>query len=369
MSEPKTGWLQRLVGGDDGASLAALEGQLTRAKDEVRTLREQLEQEREKVARLDQQLEQAQTLARVAEQDSASKIAQVEAAAEGSVETRKALEIEHQKTVTELDAVRAMVRRVTDEKNKQGASLTRLRDEATKLTRAAADANKQTQEARARIEELERASEGRVKELAEAKRKLQTVETRASTLEHELGQTKQAQLSAETHASELESLSAQHAEQKQKLTQLEQELRHTGDHLSGARAQRDIALTMANDLWTALERTVGEAASLALVMGLELGKVQRSANLMDAASALKLSLEERALCHGIQVEPLDDGVALELQALQVPRTGAAPHWLAASATRFLERAAGLDLAIESSAVDRDTLKLRLRTSVGSRPVS
>jgi chromosome segregation ATPase len=369
MTEPRTSWLQRLVGGDDSATLASLEEQVARAKEEAQTLRQQLEQERDKVAARDVQLEQAEAQALAAEQDFATRLADVRASVEAKLEAGKVAEQEHQKTVSELEAVRAMVRRMTDEKNKQSASITRLRDESAKLTKASAAANQQAQDARARVEELERASEALTKELADSKRRLQAIETRASTVEHELGQTKQAQLTAEAHANELEALTKQHAEQQQKLTRVEEELRSTSVHLSGARAQRDVALAMANDLWTALERTVGEAAPLALVMGVELGKVERSANLTDATSALKRSLEERALCQGIKVEPLDDGLTVELRALQVPRTGAAPHWLAASATRFLERAAGLDLAIESSAIDRDTLKLRLRTPLGARAVS
>lgn len=367
-TEPRTSWLQRLVGGDNGAQ-ASLEEEVMRAKEEAQALRDQLQQERAKVATLDQRLEEAESHARDVERDSASKIAQAQASAEGNLESSKALEHQHHKAVTELEAARAMTRRLTEEKNKQGASLVRLRDESTKLTRVAAEAQGQAEQARARAAELELSSQSLTKELAESKRRLETVETRASTIEHELDQTKQAQLSAETHARDLETLTAQHAEQGQRLTQLEEELRSTGAHLSAARTHRDLALSIANDLWAALERTVGEAAPLALAMGLELGKVERSANLTDAASALKRSLEERALCHGIHVEPLDDGVALELRALQVPRTGAAPHWLAASATRFLERAVGLELAIESSSVERDTLKLRLRGPVGSRPVS
>ncbi len=338
MTDPKPSWFQRLLGSDSAASGGPLEEQLARAREVALQLSASLEQERATVAEREQQLEWAEARAHTAEQDFSARLVEVRESLGQRLEETQGLERAHEKALAELEASRAAQQRTTEEKTKLSASLSRQRDENAKLTKALTEATAQARDAKAKANELQRASEALTKELADAKRRLQAVETRASTVEHELAQTKE----------ELASESAR---------------------LGSARQQRDLAFMIANDLWGALQRTVGDAASLALVMGIDPGHVERSASLTDATLALKRRLEERSLCQDIQVEALDDGMAVELRELQVPRNGAAAQWLMASTARFLEKAAGVDLSIDSAAIGRETLKFRLRTGLGRRTLS
>ncbi len=380
MSEQRANWFQRLVGAD-GAAPPALEEQLTRIREEAQLMSVELEREREKVAQRDQAIELLEARFKATEQDFEARLISVRHSLEERLASSEQLEKEHKRVQGELEAARTQQQRLADEKTKLSLSVTRQRDEAGKLTKSLTTANAQVAQGEAALQsaraqaseleakatELERASEARAKELADAKRKLQAVETRASTVEHELAQTKQAQQAAEAAAGGLATAAKELTQAQEKLTRAQEELRSSGAQLVAAQAQRDLAVTIAKDLWRSLDRAVGEAAPIALVLGVETGNVERSPNLGDATVALKRALESQALCQGIKVEPTEDGLVVEMRALQLPKNDASANWLMASATRFLEKAAGLELALESSTVEQDTLTFRLRTPAGSRP--
>jgi len=89
----------------------------------------------------------------------------------------------------------------------------------------------------------------------------------------------------------------------------------------------------------------------------------------QASAALKRAFESKALCQGLKVELQPDGLRIELRGAELSDSAVTAPWLVASATRFLEKAAGLELAIDSSSVERDTLTLRLSQTVVARSAS
>lgn len=350
MTEPRPNWFQRLVG-SDGASQTALEEQLLESKKAAEQLAAELERERQNVAERDVKLEQLAAQSQAAQQDFEGRLVSVRQSLEQRLEVLEQVERQHPLLVAELAASRNQQQRLTEEKDKLAATLTRQREEAGKLSKSLAAATAQV----SRTET----------ELQAARARLQVIETRASTVEHELAATKQALQSAEASARELRAVTQEHTQLREKLGRQEEQLQSTSERLRAASAQRDLAVTAAQDLWRALERALGEAALLALVVGIEPGEVERHPDLADAASALARALQERAACQLLKVEPREDGLVVELRSAELADSAPAAHWLAAFATRFLEEAAGLDLAIESSTAARELLTLRLRTS--SRP--
>lgn len=351
MNEPRTNWFQRLVGAD-GGSLTALEEQLLKAKEEAHQLEEQLASEREKMTEKERELAQAQERAGEAERDSEARLVAVRKAAEERLAAHEELEQRHQQVTGELAITRTQLTRQRDESSKltkslaaANAQLARVetavqaaRAQATQLESKLAERVKESEATSARVRELEHSSEKSAKDLDDAKRRLQAIETRASTVEHELAETKQSLQSAE------------------------QELQAAVAQLQSARADRDFAATMSKDAWRALERVVGEAAPLALALGVETGAVEGRASLAEATAALKTALERTGRCRALAVDSATDGLLVELHTEPQHVSGATSRWLAAFTTRFLEQSLGVELAVEEASVEQATLKLRLRTS-------
>jgi hypothetical protein len=370
VSDQKGTWLQRLVGADGSAAAQALEEQLNKAKEEAQQLSQELQHEREVSAVRQARLEQAEAQARGANEDFEARLVAVRQASQEKLEAAEDLERKHKQVVSELLSARTQNKRLAEEKEKLG---TQKRDEGSKQSQALSAAlaqvsaqeadlqaaksqltelktkliaeSSEAQKAREQARERERMSDVNAKELAEARRKLQALETRASTIEHELAQARQAEQSAETSADQLRT------------------------EIATAKARRDQAQTMASDLWRALGRVVGEGAALALSLGVDADGVPKAGNLAEASVALKRAFESQALCQSLKTEAVPGGVQVELRAADLSGNAVAAPWLMASATRFLEKASGLELAIDTSSVDRDTLKFRLSESVRSRTAS
>jgi len=368
MSEQRTNWFQRLVGAD-GVTSPATEEELARTKEEARRLSEQLKEEREQLAARDRKIEELEAKADSAERHFETELAALEQSTKDRLDSRKDLEREYDKLAAELETVRAAQQKLTDERTKLSLALTRQRDESSKLAKALGAAKEDAQKARAQAIELERVAEVGAMDLADCKQKLQAVEIRTSTLEHELAATKQAQQSAEAAAATLGKVASDYARIKDEATRQKSELESALANLGEERSQREVAFTMASDLWGALDRAVGDAALLALVLGVDDGHVERASNLGDATSALKRALEDAAQCQGIEVEAQEHGMQVELRNWQLLGNDAAAPWLMASATRFLEKAVGAEFAIETSTLDQDTLTFRLQKSGNEQQAS
>jgi hypothetical protein len=349
VTDQRTNWFQRLVGAD-GANLPAVEEQLARAKEEGQQLLAELAREREQVALRDQQLEEAKQRARATEQDFEARLIAVREASEQRQAAHEELEKQHKQTNGELAIARNQLVRQRDESAKLTKSLaatnatlakaetahqaacTQVAELEGKLTKEA----KESQAARARVAELEKSGEASAKDAADAKRRLQAIETRASTVEHELVGTKQALQSAEA------------------------ELQKAVAELQSLRAERDLAITMTNDSWRALERAVGDTAPLVLALGVETGTVEGRASLEDATAALKSALERRAHCQALNIDAEGDALLVELSAPHL--TTATGRWLVAFTTAFLEKSLGAELSVESSSVEDNALTFRLGKS-------
>lgn len=348
MTDQRANWFQRLVGSDGNAP--ALEEQLNKAREQGQQLLAELAREREQVALRDQQLEEAMGRARAAEQDFEARLVAVRESSEQRLAGHEELEKQHKQTNGELAIARTQLVRQRDESAKVTKSLAATnatlekaeaahqaaRTQVTELERKLAEEAKASQAARARVQELERTAEASTKDATDAKRRLQAVETRASTVEHELVGTKQALQSAEA------------------------ELQTSVAQLQAIRAERDLAFTMTKDSWRALERTVGEAAPLALALGVDTGPVEGRVSLEDATAALKGALERSARCQALSVDAEGDAFAVELSAPQL--TPDTTRWLIAFSTAFLEKSLGVDLAVETSAAEESALTFRLRKS-------
>lgn len=359
MTEQKGSWLQRLVGADGNAAAQALEEQLNRAKEEAQRLGQELSHERDKLAAREAKLAEVEAHASAAEADFEARLVAVRQASQEKLDAAEDLERKHKQVVSELLSARTQHKRLSEEKTKQTQALTTLTAQAaaqeselqaaktqlTELKTKLISESSEAQKAREQARERERMSELNAKELAEARRKLQALETRASTIEHELAQARQAEQGADSVADQLRA------------------------ELAATKARRDLALTMASDLWRSLGRVVGEGAALALLLGVDADGVPKANGLAEASVALKRAFESQALCQSLKVEPLPGGVQVELRAADLSGNAVAAPWLMASATRFLEQASGLELAIDTSSVDRDTLKFRLSESVPSRNAS
>jgi len=346
MNEPKSsGWLQRLVGADPKA-IAALEEQLNKAKHEAQQLGAELAREREELTQERQKLAQSEARARAAEEDFEARLAAATQAQQQKLSAAEELERKHKLTMGELLAVRTGNKRLADEKEKLAQTLT-----ATKAQLA--EAQTEVNLARDQARERQRLAESAGGDLAEAQRKLQALETRSSTLEHELAQARQAEEGAEAGVASL----------RKELTDAQSGVANLRAQLSAVQLRRERALSMAQDLWRALQGVVGDGAALALVMGVETGNVTASRDLVEASAALKRAFESKALCQGLKVESLADGIRIELRGAELSDSAVTAPWLVAAATRFLEKSAGLELALDSSSVERDTLTLRLSPAV------
>jgi len=356
MSEQKSTWLQRLVG-TDSAPTAALEEQLVRAKDEVQRLSAELARERDKVAEREQQLGELQEQARRAEQDFEARLVSVRQSTEERLAAQCELELQHKNATGELAITRNQLTRQRDESGKLNKSLAAAnaqvaraesaaqtaRAHATEAETKLAAAEKDSQQARERVAQLERAAETSTKELSEAKRRLQTlearaaaVETRASTVEHELAETKQAQQRAEAEAQRLAPL------------------------LLAAQAEKDHAQRMASDACRALERALGDAALLAFGLGVEPGAVEGGQPLASALGELKRALEEGTPYRVSKLETAEGAVVVELDGVALPGVSKSAPWPVAYSVSYLEKATGMELAVESSALSSGSLSYRLR---------
>lgn len=370
MTDQKSSWLQRLVGADGGPAVQALEDQANRAKEDVLRLSQELAQEREKLFEREARLEQLEAQARAAEADFEARLVAVRQASQAKLDAADDLERKHKQVVSELLSTRTQHKRLAEEKEKL---IARQREDAAKQSQALDAATAQAkahegelqaaksqltelktkviaesseaQKAREQARERERMSEVNAKELAEARRKLQALETRASTIEHELSLARQAGQSSDSTVEQMKA------------------------ELAATKARRDLAMTMAGDLWRALGRVVGEGAALALVLGVEADGVPKVAGLAEASVSLKRAFESQALCQSLKVEAVPGGVQVELRAAELSGSAVAAPWLMASVTRFLEKASGIELAVDTSSVDRDTLRFRLSESAPSRTAS
>ncbi|RYZ02658.1 MAG: hypothetical protein EOO73_30835 [Myxococcales bacterium] len=348
MTDQRTSWFQRLVGADSG-NLTVIEEQLGKAKQEVQGLMAELAREREQVASRDQQLEEAKQRALAAEQELGS----LRRAEEQRLVAEEEREKQHKQASGELAIARAQLARQRDELAKSTKTLAATnatlakaeeayqaaRSQASAVEGRLADETAALQAARARFEELERVATSSGQEGAEAQRRLQAVETRSSTVEHELAGTKEALRGAE-------------AEVQSSLAQLR-----------SIRLERDLAFAMTNDSWRALERAVGEAAPLALALGVDTGPVESCTNLEDAASSLKTALEQRTGCQALQVFAEGDALLVELSAPQLHAD--ASRWVVAFTTHFLEKSLSVDLGLESSAFQESVLTFRLRKAASA----
>lgn len=359
MTEQKGSWLQRLVGADGNAAAHALEEQLNRAKEDVQKLGQELAREREKLAEREATLAQVEAQARAAEADFEARLVEVRKASQEKLDAAEDLERKHKQVVSELLSARTQHKRLSDEKAKQTQALTAATAQAsaqeaelqsakaqlTELKTKVISESSEAQKAREQARERELMSDVNAKELAEARRKLQALETRASSIEHELSVAREA---GQRSDSAVEQLRAE---------------------LAAAQSRRDLAVTIASDMWRALGRVVGEGAALALALGVDADGIPRANNLAEASVALKRAFESQALCQSLKADPVPGGVQVELRAADVSGNAIAAPWLMASATRFLEEASGLELAVDTSSVERDTLKFRLSESVRSRSAS
>jgi hypothetical protein len=348
VTEPRATWFQRLVGVDG----AAIEEQLLESREQVRQLGEELARERQKGTQQQEELAQLRERAAASGRGYEAKLLALSQSAEERRASYEALETQQKQTAGELVITRNQLVRQREELGKltkslaaSSAQVERLdvavqtaRAQATELEGKLAEQGKEIQEARARADERERAREASAKELADTKRRLQASEARASSAEHDL------------------------AEKRQALQSAQAELQGLGSELATTRLTRAFAVTRANDSWRALGRAVGDAATLALALGVETGAVDAHETSADAAAALRSALEQRGRCRAVSVTQTEDGVLVELSSPELVESVAAAAWFAAFTSRFLEKSLGVELAAEDSSVEQDTLKLRLRTS-------
>jgi len=361
MSEQRATWLKRLVGS------ASLEEQLGHAKAQAHDLAAELEQTRGKMAELEQELSQLQARTQSVERDSEARLVSLRQSTEEQQLARAELEQQHKNTTSELAITRSQLTRQRDESGKLNKSLAaanaqlarvesaavEARAQATASERKIAVAQAETLTAREHIAELERSIEASEKELTETKRRLQSVETRASTVEHELAQTKQAQQLFQEEVQRLNGDVQRSTVETQRIS----------NDLQRAANERDLAQRVMNDAWRALEHTVGEAAQLALVLGVDTGSVERQANLAAATAALKQVLEKLMLGRVIKLEAREEGVVADLETAPPEASGTVAHWLVAFSAAYLQKASGLQLAIEGSTHGQGKLAWRLQTSL------
>lgn len=351
MTEPRGSWFQRLVGADG----AAIEEQLLESREQVQQLEEELTRERLKGAQQHEELAQLRQRAAASGRDYEARLLALSQSAEERRASYEALETQQKQTSGELVVTRNQLVRQRDELSKLTKSLAASSAQAERLDVAvqtaraqAADLEgklseqgKETEEARARADERERARQATAKELADEKRRVQASEARASSAEHHLAETRQALQSAQA------------------------ELQRLGRELATTELTRDFAVTRANDSWRALGRAVGDAATLALALGVETGAVDARKTPTEAAAALKSALAQRGRCRALSVTQTEDGLLVELSSPELVESVATAAWFAAFTSRFLEKSLGVELAVEGSSVELDTLQLRLRTSAAT----
>jgi hypothetical protein len=136
---------------------------------------------------------------------------------------------------------------------------------------------------------------------------------------------------------------------------LEQATR-TGEAL---RRERDAAGAAARDLWQTLRQSLGDAASLALAFGIELGAVPKCSDVATATQALKAALRERALCRELEIESVAQSLLVEVRPSLALEGDAVAQWIVAFVTEYLEQALEVTLSAESTSHGQDWLKLRL----------
>lgn len=363
MSEQRATWLRRLVGS------ASLEEQLSDAKTQAHDLASELEQTRAQIAELEQELSQVRARTQSVERDSEARLISLRQSTEEQQVAHAELEQQHKNTTSELAITRSQLTRQRDESSKLNKSLAAANAQLARVETAALEARAhatasesklavaeaETTTARRHIAELERSVEASAKELEDTKRRLQSVETRASTVEHELAQTKQTQQRSDEEVQRLSGDVQRSTAEAQRLS----------NDLQRAVSERELAQRVTNDAWRALERTVGDAAPLALALGVDTGFVERQANLAAAILALKHTLEKTAQSQAIKLEAVEDGMVGELGTTQPLVGGAVAHWLVAFSAAYLEKASGLQLAMDGTTLTDSKLAWRLRTSAAS----
>jgi chromosome segregation ATPase len=353
MSEQRSTWLQRLVGSDNSPTLA-LEEQLQTAREEAQRLAAELASERERAAERDRVVQDLLHQASSAEQDFEARLVAIR----HSTDERLAeLDQQLKATSAELSTARSQLARLRDEATKlskalanANANLARAdgtvqaaRAQATEAEGKLASAEDELRQARAQTAALAVAAESTARELAEQKLRLEAsdarataLEKRATTAERALAQGKQAWESAKTEAERLAS------------------------QLHRAEAERLLAERTTRDSFRALARSLGDGAPLALTLGVDTAAVEVGQSVGAAVDALKSALLESTPYRVDQLEWVDDGVTAALHGAPSMGRDEAAQWLVAYSVAFLERATGLELSVESSELAGERVTYRLR---------
>lgn len=412
MSEQRGSWFQRLLGGDASA-LGELEAQLARTQSLVEELEQALAEERVNVTARDERIAGLEARASAATTAHEAALAEQKQRLETErSQSQAALEAEHraalaglksasvrqiQQAKLEKDQLAATLENTKKERDLARTQLTAQAEEKAELERALAQARAELSQLHAdarakntRVTELEAALKSRVeaeraaearalateeaakaraKQLTEAERRCRELDARLLAVEAALAESQRARKEAEAQATASRSQLGVLGGVRDELTRVRTELEQATEAREELRVQRDATSSAARDLWQTLRQSLGDAASLALAFGVELGPVPKCSDVASAAHALKAALNERALCRELKIESVAQGLLVEVRPALALEGDAVAQWLAAFVTEYLEKALQIGLSAESTSHNRDWLELRLGRSGPAAPIS